>query len=266
MITRFYVKSIVQNKNLLFWGIAFMSFWLIMGAFLFGYKPSVYAYDLDYTSTWFSVIALFSISTIGTTVAYSLYYSNSSLNFAFKFTKLSLRHFLIAIISGIIVASVILGSIILIISTFLFSIKSDRIISPLLPYYSILVSAGGGIIMFGISGTLTVAINNYFSLKNINFLSLFTTILSYIFGFSQLSVSLPLWLVYGNPFSEIVDLSYYSFSGSGPHLVLSNPSSPVLGIYYLSAGLILWILFLSVIFVFMISKIKPAPMEEARQI
>ncbi|MGP6206821.1 hypothetical protein ACNF42_02130 [Cuniculiplasma sp. SKW3] len=243
-----------------------MAFWLIMGAFLFGYKPTSHLYDLDYTSTWFSIIALYSISTIGTTVAYSLYYSNASLNFAFKFTKLSLKHFLISILSGIIIASVILGGIILTLSTTLFTARSGRIISPVFPYYALIISALGGIIMFGISGSLTVVVNNYFSLKNINLLSLLTTILSYIFGFSQISAPLPKWLVYGNPFSEIIDLSYYSFSGSSPHLILSNPSSPILDVYYLSAGLIVWSLSLAGVFIFLIPKIRPAPMEEARQI
>ena len=120
--------------------------------------------------------------------------------------------------------------------------------------------------MFSISGCMTVIVNNFFTLKNINFLSLFTTILSYIFGFSQISVALPVWMIYGNPFSEIVDLLYFSYSGADPHQVLTNSSSPFLSLTYLSAGLILWIGFLCVIFISLIPGLRPVPVEEARQI
>lgn len=266
MISLYYVKAIIKNRNLIFWGVLFMAFWLVMGAFLFDFHPSVYEYNIDYTSTWFSIIALYSISTIGTTIAYSLYYSNSSLNFAFRFTSLTRTNFFLSISSGVGIVSIFLGTIMLLISSFVFSIRSHIIILPVLPYYSLIISVAGGIIMLCISGSLTVIINNYFSLKNINFLSLLTTILSYIFGFSQISISLPVWLVYSNPFSEIIDLYYYSFSGSLPHLVLSNPSSSTLNIYYIVFCLLIWILSLSAVFAYTVPKIRPVSKEEARQI
>ena len=72
MIGKYYARAIITNRNLLFWGFLFMLFWLIMGAFAFGFKPATKIFNLEYTSTWFALIALYSLSTIGTTVAFSL--------------------------------------------------------------------------------------------------------------------------------------------------------------------------------------------------
>ncbi|MGP6220725.1 hypothetical protein [Caldiplasma sukawensis] len=263
---KYYVKSIIGNKNLLFWGVAFMGIWLVMGAYFFGFTPSSSNFDLKYTSTWFSLIALYSLSTIGTSIAYSIYYASSSLNFTLKFTNLTLKKFLFSIISGVAVSSIILCSIILMLCSLLFSERSNNILIPSMPYYSILIAVGAGAIMFGISASLTTIITNYFSLKNINFISFLPLILSYIFGFTMLNTSLPSWIVYGNPFSESISLFYFSFSGSIPHISLSNPNSPSINIFYMAVALITWSFILIFIFLKLVKNIRAVSIEEARQI
>ncbi len=266
MIGKYYARAIITNRNLLFWGVLFMLFWLIMGAFAFGFKPETKIFNLEYTSTWFALIALYSISTIGTTVAFSLYYGNSAIGYAFKYTHLTRWNLTLSIILAVSLGGILLGSFMLSLSVIFFSLKAGYIILPALPYYSIIVEIAGGIIMFLISGCLLLLVNNHFSLKNISFISFVPTILSYIFGFNMLSSGIPPLLAISNPFSELIGLFYYSYSGTYPSSVLSTGSGPHLNPIYLGVGLILWIVILFILFAWMISGIRPVSSEEARQI
>ena len=90
MIVRYYIKSLLTNKSLLGWSIGFMFFWIVMGAYLLDGTSSFSTHNssLEYTSGWFAFIGLIAGSVLSTSIAYSVYYANSSLIYSFKFTVL----------------------------------------------------------------------------------------------------------------------------------------------------------------------------------
>lgn len=266
MITRYYIKSLLTNKSLLFWGLIFMIFWLFMGAFVFGFEYNNRNYSLFYASSWYSVIALFSLSSIGTSVAYSIYYSGHSLIYLFRFSKLKPFDYIYNLLLSTSIVGAILGVLLLGFSSLFFSIRSGFSITPIFPSYAILISILGGAFMFLLAVNLVVLVNNYMGLKNITFISFIPLMLSYVFGFSLISIKLPTIIIYLSPFSEIVELFFFSYYGKNPTVVLSEPSSSLLNIYYLAVCLLIWDVFMFIFSTVLIRRIKPRSIEEARQI
>ena len=67
-----------------------MIFWIVLGAYSFaqGIPNTKDAVD-DYTSSWYSTVALYSLSSLAISIVYSIYYASSSLAYCFRYTKLT---------------------------------------------------------------------------------------------------------------------------------------------------------------------------------
>ncbi len=265
MILKYFVKSLITNKNLWGWGIAFMVFWLALGAFVFYQKGSGFVEAKYFASSFYGVVALFSMGTLGTTIGFSIYYANSSLPYLFRFSKLKPHEYLFNFVVSSSIVSLFMAISLMLFNIAFFSISSGYILRPSFPIYIILISIASGLIMFEISLILLVFVNNFVGLKSISFVSFIPNYLAYAFGFSMLYIKLPSELIYFSPFSEIVDLFIYSYSGKSPYLVISNPDSSTVNVTFLAVMLLAWILVLFILSSIAIRFIKPRNMEEARQ-
>ncbi|EQD39127.1 ABC transporter, partial [mine drainage metagenome] len=98
-VLRPFLKAMLTNPSLWFWGVAFMAFWLVLGAFVFssGLPPTAIP---GFTASWFAVISLFSLSTLAIGVSASIAYATAALAYAFRFTRLRPRDYLFSLLAG----------------------------------------------------------------------------------------------------------------------------------------------------------------------
>src|SRR5579875_1723106 len=86
----YYTKGILTNRNLWFWGVAFMIFWLVLAASGSAQGlPRQSNILVPYTASWYGTIALYSLRTLAISIAYSIYYASSSLAHRSGYTKRS---------------------------------------------------------------------------------------------------------------------------------------------------------------------------------
>lgn len=266
MITKYYLKSLLSNRNMWGWGVGFMVFWLFMGSYIFGFNMTNRIESLGYASVWFSLIGLISGSTIATSVGYSVYYANSSLAYSFRFSKLKPSGYILNLMGSTSLVGGIIGAFIIAFSIILFSSRSGFLLLPAQPYLSIVIFFLTGMFMFLLSIVLVILANNYTGLKSIAFIVFVPQLLSYLFGFSELGIPLPSAVVYASPFSEISRLLFQTYYGKASPLNMSNGSGPLLNPYILVACLLFWITLLFVIATLLVIRIRPMPIEEGRQI
>lgn len=266
MLARYFLKSMVTNKSLWGWGVAFMMFWLVMGAYVFGFRSNTHSIALYNAAVWYSIISLVSASTLATTVAYSTYYGNSALSYAFRFTSLKPSRYIGAFLAGSSAMGILMGGLIMIFTFLFFSNKSGFILTPVFPIQDLVISFLASVFMYLLATVLVITVNNYLGLRNISFVSFVPLLLTYLFGFAQLGVSLPQFLIYASPFTEISDLFFRFYYGHDPVVLLSNPGSGHINSWILLAGIFLWIGILFILAAFLMRRIKSVPIEEARQV
>jgi hypothetical protein len=266
MIAKYYLKSLLFDKALWGWGVGLILFWLFMGSYVFGFNITSKTESLGYTSVWFSLIGLISGSVIATSVAYSVYYANSSLAYGFRYTKLRPSAYILDLMISTAVMGVIIGAFIIVFTLVLFSSKSGYLLLPLYPELSIVMFFVTGIFMFLLSAVLVIFANNYTGLKSVSLIVLIPQILSYLFGFSELGVALPAAVVYASPFSDIPRIMFQTYYGHAAPLNMSNGSGPLLNPLIMIGSLIFWIALLFAMAMFLVRRIRPRSIEEGRQV
>ncbi len=269
MISKYFLKSLLKNKNIWGWGILFMLFWIFMGAFVFGTNfPDQKIYFVYNASIWFGLLGLVSTSTMATSVAYSIYYGNSSLAYGFRFTTLKPSGYITSFAISTSIIGGMLSAFMLLFTFLLFSYKSGFMLIPAFPYISIIIGFASGAFMFLLASIIIVIVNNYLGLRNVSFATFIPMILTYLFGFAQINAGLPSYVVYGSPFTDISDLFIWSYYGKEiPHNLsgsLQNGGQISLTVQVIM--LILWIIILSILSFMLIKRIKPKSIEEGRQV
>ncbi|MDS0257163.1 hypothetical protein ApAK_05680 [Thermoplasmatales archaeon AK] len=266
MILKYFLKSLFSNRPLWAWGVGFTTFWLFMGAFVFGYNMTTRLESLAYTSAWYSIIGLIASGVAATTISYSVYYSNASLAYSFRFTKLRPSTYVLSLMAATALAVATIGTILMVLSAAMYSYRSHYSLLPVMPLQSIGVFFLAGIFMFLTAAILVVAVNNYAGLRSIAFVAFVPQILSYIFAFSALGQSMPVDLVYGSPFADIQRLLMVTYFGRNTPLNLSGGTGPLLNTDIFIMSLLLWIALLFVIAMVLVSKIRPRSIEQGRQL
>lgn len=266
MLARYFLKSLLSNRALWGWGVGFMVFWLFMGSYVFGFNITTKVESLGYTSVWFSLIGLISGSILATSVAYSVYYANSSLAYCFRYSKLKPSSYIFNLMGSTSLMGGIIGAFIIVFTMVLFSSRTGYILLPAYSYLSIVVFLATGMFMFLLSVVLVIFANNYSGLKSISFIVFIPQLLSYLFGFSELGIPLPSAVVYASPFSDIPRLLFQTYYGGASPLDMSNGTGQLMNPYILVASLIFWIALLFVLAMFLVRRIKPRSIEEGRQV
>ncbi|WMT44416.1 MAG: hypothetical protein RE469_09455 [Cuniculiplasma divulgatum] len=266
MLFKYYLKSLLSNRPLWAWGTGFTVFWLFMGAFVFGFNMTTKQESLGYTSVWYSIIGLIASGVIATTISYSVYYANASLAYSFRFTKLRPSTYVFSLMAGTAVVATIIGAILMAVSALMYSYKSHYSLIPVMPLQSLGVFFLSGIFMFLLAVILVVSVNNYTGLKSISFVAFIPQILSYIFAFSALGQPLPVDLVYASPFSDIQRLLMTTYYGHRTPLNLNGGIGPLLNTNVFIVSLLFWIALLFAVSIILVSRIRPASIEEGRQV
>ena len=269
MISKYFLKSMLKNPNLWGWGVLFMLFWIFMGAFVFtsGFPHQEIYFKLN-ASLWFGLISLISASTIATSISYSIYYGNSSLAYAFRFTTLKPSSYISSFMLSTAIIGGALSGIMLGMTFVMFSYKSGYLLVPVFPYISVIAGIAAGAFMFLLASIIIIIFNNYLGLRNVSFASFIPMILTYLFGFTQFNVGLPSYIIYGSPFTDISDIFVWSYFGHPIPLNMLKPIgsgnqiNPEIQLLILA----MWIIILMVCSFLLIRRIEPKSIEEGRQI
>lgn len=263
----YYTKGILSNRNLWFWGVAFMIFWIVLGAYTFAQGiPNTKAAVDGYTASWYSTIALYSLSSLAISISYSIFYASSSLVYSFKYTKLKPASYVGTLLGSSSVLGVLLSAIMLVCTYALFSERFGFNLVPSNPIAAVLSSALAGVFMMTLSMLLVSIVVNYLGLQSMNLVSFIPLLLAFGLGFSQLFTALPVALTYLSPYNAIDSLLYQAYSGNPATIELANPSSVVLQWPYLLASLLGWIAALLLVDSLLLQRLRPRQVEEGREI
>jgi hypothetical protein len=262
---KYYTKGLVSNRNLWFWGVAFMLFWLVLGAYSFSQGLPSNAMEA-YTSSWYGTIALYSLSSLAIGIAYSIYYASSSLVYSFKYTKLTPKSYIGSLVGSSSVLGVVLSVIMLGATYAFFSAKFGLNLAPSNTLGAIAVSALAGVFMMTFAMLLVLIVVNYVGLRSINLVTFVPLILAFGLGFTQLTNPFPQALVYVSPYNSIQSLLFHAYSGLPATVQLDNSASATLYWPILVISLLCWILALTLVDTFLLRRLKPRQLEEGRQI
>lgn len=262
-----YIRATLTNGSLWFWGIVFMAFWFVLGAYVFsgGLVPDHTA-EVAYTSAWFSVIALFSLTTLAMSIATSVTYGTSALAFGFRYTRLTPTGYALSLMAAAAAMALVLSFIMAGVVSGLFSAHFATSIAPADWPAIVGTSVLAGAFMMGLATTLVLVVVNHLGLKNLSFVEFLPLILSYLFGFSQLFLALPAWFLYLCPWNDMESLLFQAYAGSPATQVLSNGGSPALAWPLSVVGLLGWTVVLVGLAIFLLHRIRPVSIEEGRQL
>jgi len=266
-VLRWYTKAMLTNRSIWSWGVGFMLFWLVIGAFVESQGENLSGSGVTtYTAAWYVVIVLFSMSMFAVAVANSYTYGSAALSYSFRFSKLSPRSFFGSVVGGAAVMGAALSCVMLGCTLVLFGIRFGARLAPTDVPALLAVSVAAGVFYMALATTLMLIVINYLGLKSSSFVAFVPLLFSYAFGLAQVYAQLPAWLLYVSPYNEIESLLYQAFVGQPPRLQIGGTSSEVLAWPYLAVGLVLWTLLLSGSAAWLLGRIKSRQVEEGRQI
>ncbi len=267
MLLQYYVKGILSNRNLWFWGVAFMLFWLFLYAFSFAQLvPHTQAALLQFSAVSYGSIALFSLSSLAISIADTIYYASSALAYGFRYTKLTPMSYVGTLVGSSSVLGIFLSVIMLVCTFGIFSAKFAFNLSPVNALGAIGVSALAGIFMMTFAMFLVLLVVNFMGLQNVSLVTFVPLILAFGLGLSTINTPLPTGVLYSSPYNAIQSLLYMAYGGLSAHAQLTDPTSAVLNWQYMLVSLIAWIVFLLVLDGFLLGRLKPRQVEEGRQI
>jgi hypothetical protein len=164
------------------------------------------------------------------------------------------------------VMAIIMSAFMLTLTYALFSRRFGYNLLPSNPLGAFAVSALSGTFMMSLAILLVIVVVNYLGVRNIGFVGFLPLILSYLLGFGQIYANLPTWFVYLSPFNSIASLLYNTYDGSPIHAQVINQTSVTLNWFELLVSILSWVVTLSVVDTYLLSRIKPRAIEEARQV
>ncbi len=262
-----YTRSVLRNPNLLFWGIAFMAFWFVLGAYVFSVGlPSDRTSEVAYTAAWFAIITLFSLTIIAMSIATSMTYGTEALAFSFRFTRLTPTSYVLSLLAAAAAVGVIFSLLMAGLVSGLFSAHFGRAIWPSDVPGLIGVSLLSGAFMMTLGAVLVLVVVNYLNLRSMSFIEFVPLILSYIFGFAQLYVTLPVWVLYVSPWNDMESLLYQAYRGTPAPVTLATSSSSTLFWPFSLVGLVIWVVGLVFLSAFLLGRIRSVSVQEGRQV
>jgi hypothetical protein len=261
-----YTKAMLTNPFLWFWAVAFMAFWVAIGAFVEsqGIGPS-HATVVAYTTSWYALIVLFSLSMLAVAIANSLTYGSSALAYAFRFTRLTPEGYLGSIVGGSAILGGVLSFALLGVTVGMFGSRFGSVLLPADPLGLLAVALLGGVFFMALSVTLILVVINYLGLRSASFVGFVPLLISFSLGNAQAYVALPRWLLYGSPFNDLASLLYQAYSGT-PATVVLGTASAALDWSGLLLGVLLWTALLTGTSILLLRRIRARQLEEGRQI
>ena len=266
-LAKYYVKGILSNRQIWFWGITFAFFLLLLGAFELSQSvPNTNDAHSAVAASWFGIVALFSLSSIATSIAFTIYYASPSLAYCFKYSKLTPKSFVGALIGSSSILGVMLSALVLIATSSLFSYHFNQSLVPSNPIGAVGVAALAGVFMMTFAMLIVLIVVNYVGLRSVNLMTFIPLMLAFWLGDTQMYSNLPTAVIYASPYNAIQSLLYLGYNGRTVYAQLYNSATPVLQWPILLISMFAWISLFILIDVFLLGRLRSRQAEEARQI
>lgn len=289
-LARFLVVSMLKNRNMLFWGVAFMLMWILVGAFVFTSDfpklPQPYMDEAVrlYTADWASFVIVYEPSGVLIGLLYTLIYQTAGITYLRKYGRLTPTRFIASYYLGMIAPSLI-SSLVLIASIVLLFYAGFRYhgfnipILAVLPKDPILGTAevvGLAILvslfMEAILFLLGIAALNV-SLRQVSRLSFIPYILTFISYFIYLYLNVPKWVILLDPFMGfmgIIVTVYSGFSNIPSYLVVNAVHNGLeigkaVPLTYGIVSAVIWTIIPTILAIPLVMRIKYKPPEEVRE-
>lgn len=264
---RWHAKSLLTNSFLWFWGVVFMLFWIVIGAFVESHGQSIQGPGvLMYTAAWYSIIVLLSLSMLSAAIASSLTHSTSALAYAFRFTRIGPSGYLLSLVGGSATIGIALGCVMLGGTIVLFGARFGNIVLPSNLPALVGVCLAAGVFMMLLAVVLILLVVNHFGLRSTSFVGFVPLVLSYGLGLVQIYAAVPAVVVYASPYNDIYSLLFQAFTGAATPVTVSGGGTATLDWPLLLLGLGVWMGILVASAIYLLGHIRPRQVEEGRQV
>ena len=289
-LARYMVLSGLRNKNMWFWGFAWMLMWIIFGAFFFSRDfakiPSPYLGEAArfYTADWAAGIATYEPTGFLVGLLYTLVYQTGGIAYLRRYGKLTPGRLIYSYYLAMVIPSLALSSLLMALTVSLFYVGFryqglDVSISSFLPKepapglaevlgLSVLASLFTQALLF----LMAVAALNV-SPKHVGRLAFIPMMLVFVSFYAYMFLDMPDWAILANPFMAIQGAIAAVYGGMGhlpSHLVMGGNGPLDIGkavpLYYDVISIIAWTALLTALSIPLILRIKYRPAEELREL
>ncbi|MGC9119681.1 MAG: hypothetical protein ACP5I3_11960 [Thermoproteus sp.] len=276
-------KSYLRNRQMLFWGPTWWAFWIALGAYVYprGFQlpPSapVGEFARSYTAVWLSEGVAYLPTVAGVGVVATILYSTAAYPYLIRFgratpRKITLSLFLSALAAALVLDATLIATGVLVMAGGLRHSGFDVGLPDVLPASLVNavefagISVLASVFVTALSTALAAAAGA--APKYSRAISFTPMLLFFFFAFSALYGALPEWLLVSSPFSALVYLGVYAYTGTVPNVALAKPpplsnNSVPLGLCL--ASVILWTLALLAAAALAVGRMAYKPPAEERE-
>jgi hypothetical protein len=272
-------KSYLRNMLILFWGPAWWAFWMAMGAYVFprGFQippPAVVEFARTYTGGWLSQGVAYLSTIVGIGVAATILYSTAAYPYLIRFgratpRRITLSLFLSALAATLVLDAALVTAGVLMMANGLRHSGFDVDLPDVLPTSAVnaVMFAGVSVLASVFTTALSIALAAAAGAapRYSRAISFTPTLLFYFFTFSALYGTLPEWLLVSSPFSALVYLGVYAYTGTVPNVVLTKPPNNSVPLGICLASVILWTLALLTAAAYVVGRMAYKPPAEERE-
>jgi len=270
MLARMYFNQLLRNKAMWGWGFFFISFWIVMGAYIFskdmGSNLPVELY-LSYTGSWFSICTILSFTSISVGLVDFTYSSSFSLRYLTKFSSLNPRRYYLSTLASSTTYSLFYVALLVLEVFALYSARFSVLLIPKMPLELVASAMLSAVFIYEFSAFLAYLALVLRKPKYIRFMEYLSLILAYPLIFLQLSSDIGI-LAIVSPFNAVNGLLYHYYSGLDvPKGAIASwrPGVEALSPASLWASLLAWILVMGILNIFLIRRQRGVSLDELRQ-
>lgn len=275
---RYYIKSLLTSRVVIAFGLGWTVFWMFMGAFFFPTNLLANATTLSgvlqYTSINFALNSLLALGALSIRITFAIFFATGAMVYVHKFGNLDRTKYLSYSIAGSILVGILFALVMTAASYGIYSYKFEMNILPVNIIAMLAVTALSSVFLYLLSLLIDLGLINYLGMKNVNFVMFIPLTLSFIFGYAPIygqfgTLQSP--LLYGSPFTEIISLQYYSYSGMDMPAHIFNSAGGTGGLNLgtvatgaMVLGLVSWIIVLVLVNLVLLQRVRLVDVEDMR--
>jgi len=263
---KYYVKSTLTNPYVIGWGVIFVLFWALMGAFVFSAEvkrmlphiPEVMHYELllRYTASWYGVLVKFTFAALAINLVYTFFFSMSSVIYTSKFTKMKLARFYGYNVTGSLLTFLIPSLLMTVLVYGLYSYSLGMNLPPKNVPLLAASSVSAGALLYFLAMVLTLSCIVARRPRLITLMSFVPLILTFALSYGQIYGYLGSLGVHISPYNNILSLHAYAYSGMDVPVVFVERGPEMVDLRVAALSLFSWIVALALVskFLFKVAK------------
>lgn len=259
------LRSLITRPELIFWSIAFVEFWVLMWAYVFGaHVPAKEEAVRCYASAAYGGLMIISLSAAATSIAYVLIHSSKSIRFVTKYTRLSPSRLLVESAASSILALLMVAAVMFASMAAVFSHKFEALVLPEKPLGLVAVTLLSAVFLYAFSAFLSFLIVVLRAPRSASFVAFVPLMLGFL-AYASIWVDFKAF-AYVSPFNCISALAYYCYSGRRPvtgALFMPNGGGPM-DVALTAASLTAWTIALLTLDAILLRKMRGVGIEEIR--